>query len=63
MLIRGISMDDSEAFGFRQRLGEYLDTFMPDIKTEASRRHLGVLSGRRIVAGGNHIVRVVQPGQ
>jgi SRSO17 transposase len=34
-----MTMDDSEAFAFRERLGEYLDMFMPDIKTEASRRH------------------------
>jgi len=32
-------MDDTEAFAFRERLGEYLDMFMPDIKTAASRRH------------------------
>ncbi len=39
-------MSDSEAFEFRARMGEYLDMFMPDIKTEASRRHFrNYLSG------------------
>ncbi len=32
-------MDASAAFAFRDRLGEYLELFTVDIKTEASRRH------------------------
>ncbi len=32
-------MSDSDALAFRARLGEYLEGFMGDLESEASRRH------------------------